>query len=120
MENFWKQWLITTFNVTHSNPQDQKLIYEVEKDIKNDIKPRGRKSNRVKSPKTLPKSPAIVASVVSKKLLPENFIELCDRIKLYLPEKQVGIQTLKMKKALLLQIHYWNTNAYLQKNTKFC
>ena len=72
------------FDVTHSNPQDQKLIYEFQKEMKIGIKLRGRKSNRDKSLKTMPKSPAIVASGVSTTILPEKINELCDRIKLYL------------------------------------
>ena len=35
----------------------------------------------------LPKSPAIIASDIPTKFLPENLIELCDRLKLLLQEK---------------------------------
>ena len=34
------------FNVNHANPQDQKLIYEFGKEMKLDIRQKGRKSNR--------------------------------------------------------------------------
>ena len=34
------------FNVSHSNPQDQKLTYELGKELKFDIKQKGRKSDR--------------------------------------------------------------------------
>ena len=34
------------FSVSHSNPKDQKLIYEFGKEIKFNIKQKGRKSNR--------------------------------------------------------------------------
>ena len=36
-------------NVNHANPQDQKLIYEFGKEMKFDIKQKGRKSNRDES-----------------------------------------------------------------------
>ena len=38
----------------------------------------------------LPKSPVIMASGTSTKVLPENPHELCDRIKVLLQEKQVS------------------------------
>ena len=37
------------FNVDHSNQQDRKLIYESRKEMKFDIKQKGRKSDRDKS-----------------------------------------------------------------------
>ena len=37
------------FNVSLSNPKDQKLIYEFRKEMKSDIKQKGRTSNRDKS-----------------------------------------------------------------------
>ena len=53
------------FNVSHSNPQDQKLLYEFGNEMKFDIKQKGRKSNRDKSVIKLLKSPAIMASGIS-------------------------------------------------------
>ena len=53
------------FNVSNSNPQDQKLIYEFGKQIIFNIKQTGRKSNGEKSMIKLLKSPAIMACVIS-------------------------------------------------------
>ena len=55
------------FNVDHSNQQDRKLIYELSKEKKYNIKTKGNKSGRDKSLKRLLKSPAIMASGVSKR-----------------------------------------------------
>ena len=60
------------FNVTYSNPQDQKLIYEFGKEMSFDFKRMGRKSNRDKSRIDLLKSPAIMASRIPKLFLPEK------------------------------------------------
>ena len=78
------------FDVTHSNPQDQKLIYEFGKEMKFDIEQIRRKNDRYKSLETLLKSPAIMASGISKIFSPEKRKELYDRMKLLLQEKQVG------------------------------
>ena len=50
----------------------------------------GRKSNRDISLAKLLRSPAIMVSGFSTKVLPESPFELCDRIKLLLQEKQAG------------------------------
>ena len=79
------------FNVNHANPQDQKLLYEFGKEMKFDIKQEGRKSNRDKSMIKLLKSPAIMASGISKTIfLSSDPDELCHRMKLLLQEKQAG------------------------------
>ena len=79
------------FNVDHSNAKDRKLIYEFGKEMKFNIRQKGRKSDKDKSKIKLLKSPRIIASGVSKtKLLSPNPNELCDRIKLLLGEKQAG------------------------------
>ena len=54
------------FNVSHSNPKDQKLIYEFWKEMKFIIERKRQKSDRVKSMAKLLKSPAIMASGISK------------------------------------------------------
>ena len=56
------------FNVSHSNPKDQKLIYELGKEMNFNIKQKGRKSDRDKSLIKLLKSPAIMASGTSEKI----------------------------------------------------
>ena len=53
-------------NVGHSNPQDQKLIYEFEEEMRFNIRQKGRKSDRDKSMIRLPKSSWIMASGVSR------------------------------------------------------
>ena len=54
------------FNVDHSNQQDRKMIYEFAKEMNFNIKQKGNKSNRDKSIIRLLKSPAIMASGISK------------------------------------------------------
>ena len=79
------------FNVDYSNQQDRKLIYEFAKEMNFNIKEKGNKSNRDKSIIRLLKSPAIIASGVSKTIfLSSDANELCDRLKLLLQEKHAG------------------------------
>ena len=79
------------FNVDHSNQQDRKMIYEFAKEMNFNIKQKGNKSNRDKSIISLLKSPAIMASGISEKLfLSSDPDELCNRLKLLLPEKHAG------------------------------
>ena len=65
-------------------------MYDFAKEMKFDEKPPGNKSTRKRSLTRLPKSPAIMASGISTKFLPENTNELCDRRNLLLHEKQAG------------------------------
>ena len=79
------------FNVDHSNQQDRKLIYEFAKEMNFNIKENGNKSDRDKSIIRFLKSPAIMASGVSKTFfLSSDPDELCDRLSLLLQEKQSG------------------------------
>ena len=79
------------FNVDHSNPQDKKLIYQFAKEMKYDIKSTGRPSTRHNSMIRLLDQPAIMASGFSKTIiLSSDPIELCDRLKLLLQEKNGG------------------------------
>ena len=79
------------FNVSHSDPKDQELIYEFGKQMNFNIKQKGRKSDRDKSMIKLLKSPAIMASGISNTIiLSSNPDELCDRLKLLLQEIQGG------------------------------
>ena len=79
------------FNVDHSNQQDRKLIYEFAKEMNFNIRQKGNKSDRDKSIIRLLRSPAIMASGVSKtKFLSSDPNELCDRLKLLLQEKHAG------------------------------
>ena len=69
--------------VNQSNPQDQKMIYEFGKELKFDIKQKGRKSNRDKSMTKLLKSPRIMASAMSNIIiLTSNPDELCVTLKI--------------------------------------
>ena len=79
------------FNVDHSNQHDRKLIYEFAKEMNFNIREKGNKSDRDKSIIRLLKSPAIMASGVSKTIfLSSDANELCDRLKLLLQEKHAG------------------------------
>ena len=77
-------------NVTHSNTQDHKLIYEFGKELKFHIIQKWRKSNRDVSLMKVLKTPAVLASGISTLFLPGNPNELRDRLKLLLQEKQAG------------------------------
>ena len=57
--------IIYDFNVSHSNPKDQRLIHEFGKELNFNVQQKGRKSNRDKSLIKLLKSFAIMASGIS-------------------------------------------------------
>ena len=79
------------FNVDHSNQQDRKLFYEFVKEMNFNIRQKGKKSDRDKSIVRLLRSPAIMASGVSKTIfLSSDSNELCDRLKLLLQQKHAG------------------------------
>ena len=78
------------FNISHSNPKDQKLSYEFGKELKFNVKQKGRKSPRDQSLINSFKSPAIMASGVSTKFLASYLDELCNRLKLLSQEKQAS------------------------------
>ena len=79
------------FNADHSSPQDIKLIYEFAKEMNYDTKSTGRPSTRHTSIIKILKSPAIMASGISRTIiLSSDPNELCDRLKLLLQEKRAG------------------------------
>ena len=79
------------FNVDHSNQKDRKMIYEFAKEMNFNNRQIGNKSDRDKSIIRLLKSPAIMASGISKTIfLPSDPDELCNRLKLILQEKHAG------------------------------
>ena len=79
------------FNVNHSDPKDQKLIYEFGKEMNFNTKRKGRKSDRDKSMIKLLKSPAIMASGISNIIiLSSDPDELYFKLELLLQEKQAG------------------------------
>ena len=55
-----------------------------------DFKQKARPSNRDKSMKKVLNSPATMASGISTIFLPENLIDLCDKLKILIHEKQAG------------------------------
>ena len=80
-------------NVSHSNLQDQKLIYKFGKEMKFDIKQKGRKSNRDRYISTIKllKSPRIIASGYSNIIiLTFDPNELCNRLSLLIQRKQAA------------------------------
>ena len=79
------------FNVDHSNQKDRKMIFEFAKEMNFIIKQKGNKSDRDKSIIRLLKSPAIMASGISKTIfLSSDPDELCNRLKLLLQQKHGG------------------------------
>ena len=88
MEIFLETMTHYDFNVSHSNPKDQKLIYEFGKEMNFNFKQKGRKSDRDKSLIKLLKSSAITASGISTMFLPSDPDKVCQRWKLLLQEKQ--------------------------------
>ena len=85
--------LITSYkiNADHSSPQDKKLIYEFVQEMNYDTKSTGRPSTRHISIIKILKSPAILASGISKtKILSSDPNDLCDRLRLLLQEKYAG------------------------------
>ena len=88
MKSFMTTMTNYKFNAAHSNPQDQKLVYEFGKELNFDIKQEGRKSPRDRF--IIKNSPAIMASGNSTVFLPSDPNEVCDRLKLLFQEKQAG------------------------------
>ena len=78
------------FNVCHSNPKDQKLLFEFGKEMKFNIKQRGRKSDRDKGLIKSLKSPAIMESGISTIISSSDLDKLCHRLNFLLPEKNAG------------------------------
>ena len=76
------------FNVSNSNPQDRKLIYDFGKEKIFYIRQQGKKSNRDKSMIKILKSRAINASKNSAIALSSDPDEICHRLKYLLQEKQ--------------------------------
>ena len=79
------------YNVDLASLSDKKLMYDIAKEMNLDIKAQGNKSTRDRTLIKLVKSPAIMASGISKTMfLPSDANELCDRLKLLLQEKRGG------------------------------
>ena len=79
------------FNVSHSNPKDQKLIYEFGEEMNFNNKQKRRKSDRDRSFIKLLKPSAIMASGISNILiLSSEPDDICNRLNLLLQEKQAG------------------------------
>ena len=79
------------YNVNHASLADKKLMYDFAKEMHFDMKAAGNKSGRDRTLINLLKSPAIMASGVSKTIfLSSDPDGLCDRLKLLLQEKHAG------------------------------
>ena len=79
------------YNVDLASLQDKKLMYDFAKEMNFDQKAVGKKSTRDRTLIKLLKSPAILASGISRTIfLPSDPDELCNRLKLLLQEKQAG------------------------------
>ena len=81
----------STNNVNLGSLADKKLMYDFAKEMNFDLKAVGNKSIRDRTLIKLLKSPAIMASGVSKTIfLSSDPNELCDRLRLLLQEKHAG------------------------------
>ena len=89
------------FNVSLSNTQDQKVIYEFGKEMTFDIKQKRRQSNKDKYPIKLLKSLANMVSGISTIILSSDPNDLCGREKIIMHEKQTDNYCKLMKKVLL-------------------
>ena len=79
------------FNVDLASLSDKKLMYDFAKEMHFDLNAPGNKSTRDRKLIKLLKSPAILASGVSKTIfLSSDLDELCNRLKLLLQEKHAG------------------------------
>ena len=78
------------YNVNLASLQDKKLVYDLAKAMNFDTKALGNKSARDRTLIKLLNSPAIMASGITTIFLSENADELCDRLRLFLQEKQAG------------------------------
>ena len=79
------------YNVDLANIQDKKLMYDFAKEMNFDLKAQGNESTRDKTLIKLLKSPAIMASGISKtRFLSFDRDELCGTLKLVLQEKHGG------------------------------
>ena len=77
---FMKRITSKSYNVDLANLSDKKLIFEIAKEMFFDDKVLGNEHTRDKTPKKLPKLPAIIAFGISTVFLLDNPHELCDRI----------------------------------------
>ena len=112
------------FNVSHSNPKDQKLIYEFAKEMNFNIKQKGRKRDRDRTLIKLLKAPAIIASGITTMFLSENPDELCNTLKTLLQEKYAGNNSDLINKKIvaivdkLLEYKYINKKQHKQITIK--
>ena len=77
---FMKRITTKNYNVDLANLLDKKLMFEFAKEMFFDEKVLGNEHTTDKTPKKLPKPPAIIAFVISVVFLLDNPHELCDRI----------------------------------------
>ena len=90
------------YNVDLASLPDKKLMYDFAKEMHFDERRQGRKSTRDRTLIKLLKSPAIMASGVSKTIfLSSDGDELCNRLKLLLQEKQAGNNSDKINQKIV-------------------
>ena len=93
------------FNLDHSNQRDRKLIYEFAKEMNFNIEQKGNKSDPDKSIIRLLKSPAIMASGISRTIIRSSDPnELCDRLRLLLQEKHAGNNSDKINDEIVARV----------------
>ena len=103
--NLLKMITNKNYNVDHASLSDKKLMYDFAKEMHFDTKALGNKSTRDRTLIKLLKSPAIMASGVSKTIfLSSDPNELCDRLKLLLQEKHAGNNSNKINDEIVVII----------------
>ena len=79
------------FNVDHSNKQNRQIIYEFGKEMKYELKTKGRPSIRHNSMiRLLNQSPITASGFTKTIILSSSPDELCNRLRLLLQEKHAG------------------------------
>ena len=80
------------YNVDLDSLSNEKLMYDFAKERSFDVKATGNKSTRGRTLRKVPKTPGLMisASGISRIVLSSDPKELCDRLRLLLPERQAG------------------------------
>ena len=90
------------YNVDLASLQDKKLLYDFAKEMNFDMKAQSNKSTRDRTLIKMLKSPAIIASGVSKSIfLSSDPNELCDRLKLILQGKHAGNNSITINEEII-------------------
>ena len=104
------------YNVDLASLSDKKLMYDFANEKKIDLKAPGNKSTRDRTLIKLLKSPAVLASSVSKTIfLSSDPNELCDRLKLLLQENQAGNNSDKINEEIVAIVDKLLEYKYISK-----